>query len=94
MDTQEIIEWLNSDDGFNWAWDHFDDATDSHAIIEIHRDYHPNELWWGDSITESTRKQFNWLRRRAPEWRDLEWAPDQPPEGGNSGHLRDSRGTS
>ena len=82
MDTQEIIGWLNSDEGFTWSSRHFDDATDCHEMIEIIDDHHPNVTWWGDSVTKSTQTQFRYLRQRAPEWRDLKWTPDQPPEGG------------
>ena len=81
MDTQEIIEWLNSDEGFRWADNHFDDATDCHDIIEITEDYHPDEQWWGDSKAISNKRQFRYLRQRA-EWQVLQWTPDQPPEGG------------
>ena len=83
MDTQEIIDWLASDEGMQWAFENFDDATECHAIIEVTYDYHPDEQWWGDSLTESNRAHFLHLRWRVPAWRDLKWTPDQPPEGGN-----------
>lgn len=81
MDTQEIVEWLNSDEGFKWSYQSFDNANESHDIIEIVEDYLPGEQWWGDSVTYSNTKQFRYLRQKA-EWRDLKWTPDRPPEGG------------
>lgn len=83
MDTQEIIEWLASDEGLQWAFESFDDATECHDIIEVTYDWHPGEQWWGDALTESSRRHFRRLRQRIPAWRDLQWTPDQPPEGGN-----------
>ena len=82
MDTQEIIEWLASDEGIQWSFENFDDATECHDIIEITYDCHPDEMWWGDALAESCGKLFRRLRRGVPEWRDLLWTPDEPPEGG------------
>jgi len=83
MDTQEIIDWLASDEGLQWSFENFDDATECHDIIEVSYDWHPGEQWWGEAVTESTGPHFRRLRRRIPAWNDLRWTPDQPPEGGN-----------
>lgn len=86
--TQEIIDWLNSDEGLSWAYVRFEDATECHDIIEIHDDYpqddegNDTDGWWSDSTTKAAAIQFRWLRRFAREWRDLRWTPDVPPEGG------------
>ena len=98
MDTQEIIGWLNSDEGLAWAWDWFDDASDCHEIIEIYDDYPLYEDedptlsgWYSDAGTISNAKAFRRLRAFAPEWRDLKWTPDQPPEGGTWTKKRKQR---
>lgn len=89
MDTQEIIGWLNSDEGFTWSYGRFDDANDCHDIIEIYDDYPAYEdedpalsVWYSDAGAISSKKAFRNIRAFAPEWRDLKWTPDQPPEGG------------
>ncbi len=79
--TQDIIDWLASDEGLQWADEYFDDATDCHDIIEITDDYHPGEQWLSDSATQSSRRNFRNLRQETA-WRDLKWTPDHPPEGG------------
>lgn len=89
MDTKEIIAWLASDEGLAWSWDRFDDANDCHEIIEIYDDYPSYEdedpslsVWYSDAGTISSKAAFRRIRAHAPQWRDLKWTPDQPPEGG------------
>jgi hypothetical protein len=98
MDTQEIIGWLNSDEGLQWSWSQFDNASDCHDIIEIYNDYPQYEDedptlsgWYSDAGTISNAKAFRRLRAGAPEWRDLKWTPDQPPEGGTWTKKRKQR---
>lgn len=96
MGTQTVTEWLESDEGLQWARSHFEDATDCHDLIEIHDDSPQYETedknltgWWSDSTARATEIHFKWLRSQNPEWRRLRWTPDHPPEGG-----RPCKGTS
>lgn len=89
MDTEEIIAWLNSNEGLVWSYERFDNANDCHDIIEMYDDYpewedDEPELsgWYSDAGTISNDKAFKKIRAHCPEWRDLKWTPDIPPEGG------------
>jgi hypothetical protein len=66
-----------SREGLAWARRSFDDATECHDIIEITDD--PVECF-SASLWERTDRGFRQLIRNEPEWADVEWDPDHPPE--------------
>jgi hypothetical protein len=70
-----VIEWLNSPEGYSWAYNRFDDATECHDLIEVTEESDT----FSDATWSNPARIWNLHNHN---WPGLEWTPDQPPEGG------------